>query len=930
MNKNGYKCMSKTLISLVLVGSILGGTTVQAASGIKKDESVYVTLSHQGQVKERIVSDWVYNPTGSEIKDKSSLKDIKNVKSDDKPEINGESLTWKSKDNNIFYQGKTDKDLPLDVKITYTLDGQEVNPKDIAGKSGSLKIKVDVKNKDAHKVTINGKEKDIYTPFTAVTVMNLPLENFKDVKVNSGEVISDGNNSIVTFISLPGLKDSLNIDKDLIDLDLHESLEVTTEVENFKLGPIMITATPNLPNVKAFREAKNISELKDGINELKDASTQLKDGAKKLSDGGNLLSEKMGELVSGVDKLNSGSSALKNGSSQLYDGITLAGVGVNQLVKEVNAPGNKNKLALITDDKKVQQERTLIEDAFFAKDMDTEDLAGLLPLMNQQNITMAGKTVKDVRDAQFAKLLSDPLVQQLKTLAIPENVKNIQELMNNADALNNLDINMENLQPLMNLMNNMDKLAGLMEDINGLAKMDTSALTSMMPLLDNAATFKSLLDSVGQLSKVDIAAMQGFIKSQQSNGEKFITESVQLLDSNNINALNAAIDKAYPSDNAATKDVNTQLKKLFAGYVQAINETKNNVVNSKSALDEASKNLAMLAELQKGLAANAGVIDGASKALSQENVTSIKTMAAALNGAKQKLSDPETIKLLQSLNSVMNDEKVKAELNKINAVLPQVGNMKQSLKNNENNIKALKMVIAKTNDPEVQKTLAQISVIEKDIDSLKPVIKAIETNLTPETAEKLAKSPEDLKKLMEMQNHLKESEDILNIMKESLEKNNVAKAREALGKLPELTAGFNKLQGGSSQLYNGLIELNSGVNSLSDGSKQLKNGADELSKGASALSEGMDKFDEEGITKLHDEVGGKVDDVQEILDTKDEIIKLSEEYGTFSGMGEDMEGKVKFIMKTDEVKLPEVKKEETKTVKEGKKGFIQWIKSLFA
>lgn len=930
MNKNGYKCMSKTLISLVLVGAILGGATVQAASGIKKDESVYVTLSHEGQVKERIVSDWLYSPNGSEIKDKSSLKDIKNVKSDEKPEVNGESLTWKTKDNNIFYQGKIDKDLPLDVKITYTLNGQEVNPKDIAGKSGSLKIKLDIKNKDAHKVTINGKEKDIYTPFTTVTVMNLPLDNFKNVKVNSGEVVSDGNNSIVTFISLPGLKDSLNVDKDLIDLDLQESLEVTADAENFKLGPIMITATPNLPDVKAFKEAKNISELKDGINELKDASTQLKDGAKKLSDGESLFAGKMGDLVSGVDKLNSGSSTLKNGSAQLYDGISLAGVGVDQLIKEVNAPGNKNKLALITDDKKVKQERTLIEDAFFAKDMSTESLKGLLPLMSKENIGMAGKTVKDVRDAQFAKLISDPLVQQLKSLATPENMKNIQELMNNAEALNSLDINVENLKPLVQLMNNMDKLSALMGDLNRLAQMDTSALAGMMPLLDNAANLKALLDSVGQLSKVDIAAMQGFIKGQQSSGEKLITESAPLLDDNNIKALNVAIDKAYPLDNEATKAVNAQLKKLFAGYVDAIKETRTNVVNSKPALDEAAKNLAMLAEFQKGLAANAGSIEAASKALSQDNVKSIKAMAGALNGAKQKLSDPETMKLLQSLNAVMNDKKVIGELNKINAVLPQIGNMKQSLKNNENNIKALKMVIAKTNDPEVQKTLAQISVIEKDIDSLKPVIKAIESNLTPETAEKLAKSPEDLKKLMEMQNHLKESEDILNIMKESLEDNNIAKARQAIGKLPELTAGFNKLQSGSSQLYNGLTELNSGVNSLSDGSKQLKNGADELSKGASSLSEGMNKFDEEGITKLHDEVGGKVDDVQEILDTKDEIIKLSEEYGTFSGMGEDMQGKVKFIMKTDEVKLPEVKKEETKTVKEEKKGFIQWLKSLFS
>src|SRR3712207_1240270 len=98
------------------------------------------------------------------------------------------------------------------LPISYILDGKEVNPKDVVGKSGKLKIKLQIINKDSHKVTVKGKEKTIYTPFAAASIINLPLEKFTNLKVNTGEVMADGNNQVVTFISLPGMKESLGLD----------------------------------------------------------------------------------------------------------------------------------------------------------------------------------------------------------------------------------------------------------------------------------------------------------------------------------------------------------------------------------------------------------------------------------------------------------------------------------------------------------------------------------------------------------------------------------------------------------------------------------------------------------------------------------------------------------------------------------------------
>lgn len=339
--------MSKKVVSLVVLGTMLGGQVVYATSNtqegnlhdkIKKDESVYVTLTEKGEVKEKIVSDWIHSDKANiEIKDKSELKDIENVKGDEKPETNGESLVWKTDKNDIYYRGKTDKELPLDVKLTYELDGKEVSPKDIVGKSGKLKITLKVINKDAHKVTVKGKEKTIYTPFSSVSVINLPLDNFTNVKVNTGEVISDGNNQVVTFISLPGMKESLDLDENTLDVELKDTLELTCDTKDFQMGPIMVTATAKLPEeLKEVKEAKNIDELTDGLNKMKDAGDKLVDGTSKLSEGAKLMSDKIALLNSAYSGLDAGISTVNSGSRKLYEGANKLSTGTSMLAKEVN------------------------------------------------------------------------------------------------------------------------------------------------------------------------------------------------------------------------------------------------------------------------------------------------------------------------------------------------------------------------------------------------------------------------------------------------------------------------------------------------------------------------------------------------------------------------------------------------------------------
>lgn len=317
-------------IALSTISCFLLSNTAFAKNLIKKDESVYVILNTDGSKKEVIVSDWLHSDIpNTEIKDKSILNSIVNVKGDEKPVISNDNLIWKSSSNDIFYQGTTNKELPIGVNISYYLDGNKISADKIAGKSGKIKIDIEFKNKDSHVKNINGKNKTIYTPFTVIAAINLPIDNFKNVKVNSGELISDGNNQVITFVSILGLKESLGVDTDLIDIP--EKLTVEADCTDFKLSPIMISATPKMIDISKLEGANNIKDLIDGISKIKDATYKLSEGTGKIVSGAKELSDNMSKLILGLEKLNTSSNQIYEGAQKLSKGSEDALLGAKKL-----------------------------------------------------------------------------------------------------------------------------------------------------------------------------------------------------------------------------------------------------------------------------------------------------------------------------------------------------------------------------------------------------------------------------------------------------------------------------------------------------------------------------------------------------------------------------------------------------------------------
>jgi putative membrane protein len=288
---------------------------------IYKDETVYAFADPSGKTTDILVNEVLKNTdNSSKLTDKTDLTDIENVKGDETFTVDGDTITWDANGNDITYQGKSTKELPVNVAVSYYLDGKEVKPEDIAGKSGKVKIRFDYTNNETVVKEINGRDEDINVPFVAVTGMVLG-DNFSNVTVTNGRSVSQGDSNIVIGFGMPGFMDSIKASSEDFseDVDVPDYFEVEADVTDFSLD---MTAT-----VVVDGSAMNISgeidteSLDDMMDSLSDATSQLVDGTGELSDGVATLLEKMGEFDTGVGTLKAGIDTLASKSDSLVAGI---------------------------------------------------------------------------------------------------------------------------------------------------------------------------------------------------------------------------------------------------------------------------------------------------------------------------------------------------------------------------------------------------------------------------------------------------------------------------------------------------------------------------------------------------------------------------------------------------------------------------------
>ena len=306
-----------------------------------KDETVYVLSNADGSVSKVIVSDWLKNGLSeTAIKDVTHLENIENVKGDETFVDQQDDTYWNAQGNDIYYQGTTNEALPVDVTVTYLLDGQRISPSELKGKSGHVTIRYEYKNHQTALTTVNGKEESMYVPFAILTGLMLDDETFTNVEVSGGRLINDGQRTIVAGVAFPGLQENLKLDKEKFDIP--ESLEIQADVTDFQLSGAVIVATNEIFNHFQLEGTNSLEELEDSVNQLSDAMDQLTDGSSRLTDGLLELLEKSGELKDGAERLSEGSEALKNGAAQLNDGAASLSGGLASLNSGLNTLASNN------------------------------------------------------------------------------------------------------------------------------------------------------------------------------------------------------------------------------------------------------------------------------------------------------------------------------------------------------------------------------------------------------------------------------------------------------------------------------------------------------------------------------------------------------------------------------------------------------------
>lgn len=400
-----------------------------------KDESVYLISDANGNVNKTIVVDHLKNKDKKDtLEDASNLSDIENVKGKEKFTQSGDKLTWQAGGKDIYYQGTATEEPPVTQKVTYYLDGKEISPEDLAGKSGKVKIRFDYTNTTSYTETVNGEKQTVSVPFAAVTGLVLG-DGFENIEVTNGKAEVSDSSSVVLGYALPGLKDSLGIkDGDLDgDVNIPEYMEMTADVKNFSM-PAAMTFVVNASDYVST-DGIDTSDLDDMINDLKDASTQLQDGSKTLAEGTDTLADGLSTLQSKLGTFASGVGTLQNGLKTYTDGVSTLSGGLNTL--NSNVPTLSNGITTLNSSaKSLNDGVALLNATVSTKFTDSEKQT----LLDQVHSTLESQKSEIEKQAQTTVASQKTAIQKQAQSAVDAQKPDIQKQAQRTVAAQKEDI----------------------------------------------------------------------------------------------------------------------------------------------------------------------------------------------------------------------------------------------------------------------------------------------------------------------------------------------------------------------------------------------------------------------------------------------------------------------------------------------------------
>ena len=362
------KVISK-VISGALLFSMVGYTFPVFA--YTKDETVYSKMDSNGKNYKTIVSTHIKNTENADlINDLSDLLNVKNTSGEETYTQDGNKFVWNANKNDIYYQGESSKELPIECNVKYELDGKELSASEIAGKSGKVKITLQYTNKEERTVDINGKKVKMYVPFVVVAGTIIENENARNIEVSSGKVVDDGSKTVVVGMAMPGLQESLGLSDD--EVEIPSNVEITMDATNFETSSIMSYVTPKVLEEDDLKVFDNLDEiygqvntLQTSMNQIQDGANTLKDGTTELATGANTLKDGVTTAYNGAQTISSevakSTQSLKNDKSEALDSKTLESIkqqaaAASQLTEEqkTQIKAQAQTSSVLTEEQKAQ------------------------------------------------------------------------------------------------------------------------------------------------------------------------------------------------------------------------------------------------------------------------------------------------------------------------------------------------------------------------------------------------------------------------------------------------------------------------------------------------------------------------------------------------------------------------------------------------
>lgn len=415
---------SKIIIPSIVTAGLLV-TSIAPVLAYSKEETVYSKLNSDGSYQTTIVSEHLKNDQNkTKLIDQSDLTEIENVNGDEKYKQSKDALVWKTKDGqDIYYQGKSSKQLPITMKVTYKLNGETTTVKKMLGKKGRVEIDIEYVNNE--KQVVNNH--DYYVPFVVTMATNLPTKTNSNVTVTNGKIVSNGSNNVVMAIAAPGLYEDFDYNEQLKDIN---RIVIEYDTTKFVLNSIISVANPSLLSNDDLDNFNQLDNVYDLMKQLDSSYQKILTGGKVLNQGLVEFMNKYHDFNQGVQALHGGVQQILAGSKQLNTGLISLNNALIQLDSNSSALNNGAKqtfnvlLTSVNSQIQAKLEGTnIVLNALTIENYEEE----LTNVLNQISAQATKQVINEVEKTVKAKVefaTQAALKQQVETTLIQELIQN--------------------------------------------------------------------------------------------------------------------------------------------------------------------------------------------------------------------------------------------------------------------------------------------------------------------------------------------------------------------------------------------------------------------------------------------------------------------------------------------------------------------------